>query len=179
MSHRRAILRVETEDKAMLELDFDEELPWLHGLKGLAWRGATVLVHVDGLDVPVGGELSHADDEAIVIVTPDHDDPERGLATWVPRDRVISVAARFRQADLQAERQRRVAGDTDLLDQVREIALHHLDDVRYFDRKTVRAPIPATVAAELDQDVPIEDIIVALEILVERGDLPPAQISDS
>jgi hypothetical protein len=160
----------------MLEVDHDEDPPWKYGLLTLAVRGATVLVHVEGLEVPIGGELSHVSDEAVVIVTTDRDDPSRGQATWVPRERVISVSARFRQADLQAERRQRVANDTELLARVREIALHHLDDIRHFDRTTVRAPIPGTVADELDQDVPLEDVAVALEILVERGDLPAPQV---
>jgi hypothetical protein len=34
------------------------------------------------------------------------------------------------------------------------------------------APSPAPAADELDGEVPLDDVIVALEILVDRGDLP-------
>jgi hypothetical protein len=162
----------------LLELDVNEPDPWKHGLTASAWHGATVLVYVEGMDGPVGGELAYVSADAIVVVRPARNDAASGEVTWIPRGRVVAVTAPYRRADLAAERRHRVEADAELLERVKRSALAHLEDVRTFGQRTVRGPIPGTVADELDGDVPLTDIETALAILRDRGGLSPVVVSN-
>jgi hypothetical protein len=80
----------------ILKLAADEPAPWHHGLEAVRDHGCTVLVEVEGSDLAIGGELSHVDDGAIVVVRSDPGRPDGGdAAVWIPRNRVVTVTIPF------------------------------------------------------------------------------------
>ena len=156
---------------AVLEVDIDEPAPWKYGLAGLAATGATASVVVEGLETPVEGVLVEIAEDRGLLIERHEPGTESGTAIWVPLARVVSVSVPYRRRDVAAEHRARIEADTDLLSQIRELAVAHAGRTRQIGSRTFRGLMPQDVVEEV-QGYSSQDIAVALSILAEHGELP-------
>lgn len=162
---------------AVIKVDVNEPEPWRGGLLSMVARTASAEVIVEGLADPVSGELVQLTNDELMITAPDGDDTNGGSITVVSMTRVIAVKALWEFVDRAAEDRHRVEADHALLDRVREIARAHATRVRQVGPTRIRGPLAHEVSAEL-RDVPTRDVQIALDLLIDRGDVTVESIAE-
>lgn len=159
--------------------DADEDV-WAVGLARIVVARADAAVTVEGLDAPVTGALVHVGRDGFVVIDQREDDSDVGTVVLVPADRIISVRAAYRRRDSEAERRAAVAADEPFLDRVRELAEPLTDRIRQVGSTRV-AGAAAHDLEPLLREGPYAHydrahIEAALELLEERGLLPPRRV---
>lgn len=82
----------------MVELEATDDRGWRGGILRLAAHRATVTVTIEGYDLKVIGQLVEVStDGDLSLQKPDEHDPDTGSVMWIPRERIISVAARYQR----------------------------------------------------------------------------------
>jgi hypothetical protein len=104
-----------------VRIDLDELNPWSTGLEVFASHRAYVRVVIDGVPDPVEGEVAAVTEDFVVLERrADDADTDTGDATWIRRDRIVTVTSRYHYFDRYLEAKKRVAQDPTILDRVRD-----------------------------------------------------------
>ena len=82
----------------VMELDSNDGTGWRGGILRLAAQQATVTVTIEGYDRKITGQLVEISaDGDLSLLGPDDHDPNTGSTMWIPRERIIAVAARYQR----------------------------------------------------------------------------------
>ena len=82
----------------LVELNPKGRPGWSGGVARFALHQATVTVTIEGYDRKVTGQLVEVSaDGDLSLQQPDEHDPDTGSVMWIPHERIISVAARYKR----------------------------------------------------------------------------------
>jgi hypothetical protein len=104
-----------------VRIDAEDLRPWDSGLEVFESHGAYVRVAIVGVPDPIEGEVAAVTEDFVVLERRDDDsDTDKGDATWIRRDRIVTVTSRYHYFDRYLEAKKRVAQDPTILDRVRD-----------------------------------------------------------
>jgi hypothetical protein len=102
-----------------IRIDLDELTPWETGLKVFESHGAYVRVVFDGIPNPAEGVVAAVTEDFVVLERrEEHSDTDSGDATWIRRDRIVTVTARYHYFDRYLEAKKRIDEDPTIIEQV-------------------------------------------------------------
>jgi hypothetical protein len=155
------------QDRIRIELN-EEPQPWREGLTAFASRGVLAHITVEGVPETLEGHLVELGDDFVVIETGPSE--TSGEATWIRRDRILTVTASYEYFDRYLIVKEGVEQDPTIIERVREA----LDEFRRQGHHPAptrdgRYPTFVDIAATID-DISALQVEAALDLLGDDRD---------